>query len=257
MNNYQKDSTLKTRISRRDFIKITLLAGFGIISAGSFKLVSHLADADQIEVRKLKIRLPRLPAAFNGIRVAQISDIHLGGWMTIERMKKIFTGVKDQKPDLVTITGDFVQSSLWNRLPPGYVLALETELTELSSMSPTAAVLGNHDNWADPIKITELLLRSGVRILNNDIHRIQSGSEFIYMSGINDVYARENDLNQVLGKLTKKTCNILLAHEPDFADVSSATGFFDLQLSGHTHGGQVNIPFFGTPVLPYLGKKYP
>ncbi len=257
MNINQKDSTLKSRFSRRDFIKLLVLTGFGVVSAGSWKLISGLADAEQIETRKLKIRLPRLPVEFNGIRLAQISDIHIGGWMTVERMRKIFSGVKELKPDLAVITGDFVQSSLWHRLVSGDIFELEKELSELGSLCPTMAVLGNHDNWADPIQITDMLIRSGVSVLSNDIHRLRSGSAFINMAGINDVYAKQNDLDLVLRKLTTGSCNILLAHEPDFADSSSKTGFFDLQLSGHSHGGQVNIPFFGIPILPYLGKKYP
>lgn len=253
----KKDSTLKSKMSRRDFIKLAALTSAAVISAGSWKLINILSDAETIEVRKLKIRLPRLPVEFNGIRLVQISDIHLGGWMTVERMKKVFSGIKELKPDVAILTGDYVQSSLWNRLPEGDLQALENELSELSSLAPAMAVLGNHDNWADPIQITDLMFRNGVSVLNNDTHRIKSGNASINIAGINDVYARQNNLELVLGKINRNSCNILLAHEPDFADTSSKTGYFDLQMSGHTHGGQVNIPFIGTPILPYLGKKYP
>ena len=77
------------------------------------------------------------------------------------------------------------------------------------------------------------------------------------MGGVDDVWSGIARLDVVLEKLPEDGAAILLAHEPDFADASAATGRFDLQISGHTHGGQVVVPFYGAPILPYLGQRYP
>jgi predicted MPP superfamily phosphohydrolase len=93
--------------------------------------------------------------------------------------------------------------------------------------------------------------------LTNTIFTISREGESLHLCGVDDVWEGDVQLDSVLGQLPEAGSAILLAHEPDFADESAATGRFDLQLSGHSHGGQVVIPFFGPPILPYLGRKYP
>jgi predicted MPP superfamily phosphohydrolase len=82
------------------------------------------------------------------------------------------------------------------------------------------------------------------------------GDDSLHLCGVDDVWEGEVRLEEVVAQLKDNNAAILLAHEPDYADVSAATGKFDLQVSGHTHGGQVAIPLLGPPILPYLGWKY-
>ncbi|HJR80438.1 MAG TPA: hypothetical protein VJ821_10225, partial [Anaerolineales bacterium] len=89
------------------------------------------------------------------------------------------------------------------------------------------------------------------------MHTLTRGAASLHICGVDDVYERKDDLNAVLTNLPREGCAILLAHEPDFADTSAATGRFDLQISGHSHGGQVVMPLIGPIVLPRQGRKYP
>jgi predicted MPP superfamily phosphohydrolase len=93
--------------------------------------------------------------------------------------------------------------------------------------------------------------------LSNEVYTLSQDGEELHIAGVDDIWEKQDRLDLVLEKLPDAGAAILLAHEPDFADQSADTGRFDLQLSGHSHGGQVVIPFVGAPLLPYLGMKYP
>jgi predicted MPP superfamily phosphohydrolase len=247
------DSKPKAQVSRRDFLKLLPVAGLGLF----FAEYAARLEPDWVEVTQVALQLPRLPKAFSGFRLAQVSDIHLGGWMNLERLNQVFELVAAQKPDLVALTGDFV---LDPEREPALNLDLEAyagSLKWLTKRFPTLAVLGNHDYWLDVQAVLGLLKQSGVRTLVNSAQAVQVGSETIWFGGVDDVSEGEDDLDQVLAQLPTEGCAILLAHEPDFADESAPSGRFDLQISGHSHGGQVNLPFLGPPVLPHLAHKYP
>jgi predicted MPP superfamily phosphohydrolase len=249
----QTDFKRKAQVSRRDFLKLLPVAGLGLFFAG---YVAHL-EPDWVEVTQVVLKLPRLPKAFSGFRLAQVSDIHLGGWMNLEHLNQVFELVEAQKPDLVALTGDFV---LDPEREPELNLDLEAyavSLKWLTERFPTLAVLGNHDYWLDVQAVLGLLKQGGVRTLVNAVQAVQVGSDLLWFGGVDDVSEHEDDLDQVLAQLPAEGCAILLAHEPDFADKSAATKRFDLQISGHSHGGQVNLPFLGPPVLPHLARKYP
>jgi predicted MPP superfamily phosphohydrolase len=118
-------------------------------------------------------------------------------------------------------------------------------------------VLGNHDYWTNPHAIRAMLRRCRITDLTNTVFRLTNEGRSLYLCGVDDVRHGNVRLEEVVTQLVEDSAAILLAHEPDFADWSAATGKFDLQLSGHTHGGQVVIPFYGPPVLPGSGRKYP
>ena len=98
---------------------------------------------------------------------------------------------------------------------------------------------------------------SGVLDLNNTVHVLESGGESLYLAGVDNICYGLDRLEVVEAKTPPDACAILLAHEPDFADTSARDGSFDLQISGHSHGGQVVLPFIGPPHLPRWGRKYP
>jgi predicted MPP superfamily phosphohydrolase len=98
---------------------------------------------------------------------------------------------------------------------------------------------------------------AGVEVLRNSVKTIRRGTSKLYIAAVDDVRQGMDRLDQVLEVLPENGAAILLAHEPDFADVSAATGRFDLQLSGHSHGGQIVLPWIGPPLLPEMGRKYP
>jgi len=218
---------------------------------------ASLIEPGWLDVEQIKLKLPRLSPKFSGIRIAQISDIHLGGWMNNERLTQVVETVIAQAPDLVVMTGDYVIGHNWHGDVNSTLSVLREEFSKLTSQFLTLSVLGNHDHWLDAESVRASLNTCGVLDISNDVHTINSGGFKFHIAGVDDVYVNRDNLNLVLEKLPEQGASILLVHEPNFADLSSETGRFDLQISGHSHGGQVVLPFIGPPILPRLAEKYP
>ena len=216
-----------------------------------------LMEPNWFKVETLSLKLPRLSRRFSGLRIAQISDIHMGGWMDAERFKHVADLIIEEHPDLLLITGDFLIGHDHADISQQAVDDLIVGLSGLTDAIPTFAVLGNHDYWTDPDTVRSILKFSGITDLTNTVFTLRREDENLHLCGVDDIWEGQARLDDVLAKLKDNGAAILLAHEPDFADTSAATGRFDLQLSGHTHGGQVVIPLMGPPVLPYMGRKYP
>ncbi len=250
---------MKRALSRRDFLKLLKIAGLQLmVLAFGVDLVLNEFDADELDVQKVKLTLPRLPSVFDGFRLVQVSDIHIGGWMTPEKLAAVVEKVLAKRPDAVAITGDFAFAAAGGfSTAPTELKEMSTLLQRLAAACPTAGVMGNHDIRYGPEKIHAALAAAGLTDLNNQVHKLTRNGAHLFLAGVDDVMYRRNRLDLVLDALPQDACAILLAHEPDYADTSAATGRFDLQLSGHSHGGQVNLPFIGPPVLPRLARKYP
>jgi uncharacterized protein len=206
---------------------------------------------DQIEITEITLNMPHLDQAFWGYRLVQFSDIHMDTWMTREHLDAIVELVNQQNPDLIAITGDFVGNN-----PARHAQDLVVSLRKLKSNDGVVAVLGNHDHWRDPHTVSEILKASGIRELANRVHSLQRGESFLHIAGIDDYMSRAARFDQVLAQLPGKETAILLAHVPDFADISGPSGRFALQISGHSHGGQINLPLVGPPYLPRFARKY-
>lgn len=240
------------RITRRDFLKISAQL-VALLFGGT--LYSTLIEPLWFEVENITLTLPRLPKPFSGFRLAQISDIHAGEQWMPDHLAAVVEKLRAIAPDAIAVTGDFISAS---PSTTDEVLNLtESALSTLSSQFPVYAVMGNHDHWWDVDSVRGALARANVMELNNRFHTLSRGASFLHICGVDDIYERKDDLQAVLNQLPEDGCAILLAHEPDFADTSAATGRFDLQISGHSHGGQVVIPFIGPIVLPRHGRKYP
>jgi predicted MPP superfamily phosphohydrolase len=255
--NTLNNSKPKDRISRRDFLKLMKVAGLNMLLLAFGGGYMSRIEPGWLEVTQVRLALPRLPKSFSGFRLVQISDIHMGGWMNSERLTHLLDVVMGLSPNLVAITGDFVLGHNNVQSSSLDMVELESALKLLTTRFPTMAVLGNHDYWLDVRAVLAMLERSGVQTLVDSVQKVQIGDEFIYIGGMDDIREGNGRINQVLAKLPAEGCAILMAHEPDFADKSAATGRFDLQISGHSHGGQVNLPFIGPPILPYMAHRYP
>ncbi len=211
-----------------------------------------------VEVKRIRLKLPRLPQAFSGLRIAQLSDIHLGPWMTPEKLQEILNIVTAQSPDVLALTGDFVLA--YGRMTRSYadeLAGMAQALRRVSADLPVVAVLGNHDHLYSSYQVRTALEQGGVRVLINSVHTLERGAARFHLAGLDDFYRGRPDLNKVLNSFPSDECAMLLVHEPDFADTSAETGRFDLQISGHSHGGQIVLPFVGPPILPKYGQKYP
>lgn len=242
------------KMSRRNFLKTGAVAvvGGSALGGGSW-VYAEGYEPDDVEVVNQVLTLPHLAPAFDGYRLLQFSDIHTDGWMNGERLAQRMRLIQAQAPDLMVITGDFVTRRLLKNHLPELAAGLKT----LKAPDGVLAVLGNHDYWAGADLIRGTLEHSGIIDIGNNVFPLQRGNSTLYIAGVDDVYVQMDRLDDVLAKLPGRDTAILLAHEPDFADTSAAAGRFDLQLSGHSHGGQVVLPQIGPPILPDLGKKYP
>ena len=245
--------TQKKSLSRRDVLKLASIATVeAALLVGGGLTYGYKIEPGWIEVESLSLTLPRLSHAFNGYRIVQISDIHMSEWMDRERLAEIVERVNRLNPDLIAITGDL----LWIQ-PERFVGDLVSTLGMLSARDGIVGILGNHDHWSDPQAVREAYRESGIVELSNTTITLNKEDKLLHISGVDDYWERFDRLDFVLENLPEQGCAILLAHEPDYADISAPTGRFDLQLSGHSHGGQVVLPVIGPPVLPRYGQKYP
>lgn len=239
-------------MTRRQFLWRAFQVTLGATALGAGGLgYATAVEPDWIDIRRITLKLRRLSRAFHGYRVAQISDIHIDDWMR-GRLPGIVDLINAQRPDLVAITGDFVT----NR-PRRYAQDLVAGLAPLRGRDGVFAVLGNHDHWTSASTIRMIIKDSGANEIGNRVHTVRRGDASLHVAGIDDFMVRADRLDQVLERMPAEGAAILLVHEPDFADISAPTGRFDLQISGHSHGGQIRLPVLGAPFLPHHGRKYP
>ena len=246
------------RLSRRDFLQLLKIGVIDLtLLAAGRGLYSFIVEPGLVKVESISLKLKRLSPGFSGIRIAQVSDIHMGGWMNAERLQNVVDLVFAQKPDLLLFTGDFLIGHGFDDDSEQAVHDLVTVLLSLTASTPSFGILGNHDYWTNPNAVRGMLHACNIMELTNKVFTLHRGKEILHICGVDDVWEGDVRLEHVLGQITDDGAAILMAHEPDFADTTAATGRFDLQVSGHSHGGQVVIPLIGPPILPYLGQKYP
>jgi len=233
-------------------------------------------EPNQPRVVSLEVSLARLPEAWDGFRIAQLSDIHYDDYFSVVPLRKAIDILNRLQPDLVVLTGDFVttplllrhrRSSIQERKNAARTIEPCAQLlTQLRPHSGVFAVHGNHDASSDPAHITAVLQSHGIQVLNNrsvplDFQRNgrqkndTQGSR-LWLCGVDDILNGKANLALALNGIPPADPVVLLAHEPDWADYVARYPV-DLQLSGHSHGGQIRIPLIGAPFLPELARKYP
>jgi uncharacterized protein len=228
------------------------IAAAAILSAGGL-FYAREVETHRIEVVNLTVALPRLAPEFDGYRLVQIGDFHLDDWTRPGRLNRIMEMVNELRPDLVAIMGDFASYST-RHLDAGLLVGA---LRRLSAHDGVLAILGNHDYLTNVDLVRRCLREGGVTELLNEVHTLRRGEAELHVAGIDDIMEGKSRLDLVLRRLPEDGAAILLAHEPDFADVATATGRFDLQLSGHSHGGQVCVPLLTRLILPPFSQRYP
>jgi hypothetical protein len=232
-------------------VRLLLHNPIGNYLAGSARFIYPRHSKNWATISNISLELPRLDAQFRGYRIAQISDFHYGTWLSRPMLEQVVMRINAQKPDLVAITGDIVTFD-----PARFADDLVSVLGEIQAKDGVVAVMGNHDHWSDPVAVRDLLQKANVRTLDNDVMTLQRDGALLHICGIDDFMNGHDRLEQVDSKLPAKGAAILLAHEPDFADHSAENGRFDLQISGHSHGGQIVFPIFGALYLPAYARKY-
>jgi len=234
----------------------------GVFAAGTLALGEDtvLREPNQPKLVEVEIGLPRLPAAFDGFRIAQLSDFHFDEVFSVVPLRVAIEMVNRLKPDLVVLTGDFVTGSYWTPRRADRRSAWLAEpcaklLSTLRSRHGSLAVLGNHDVITDARFVTESLQSHGIPVLRNASQALEKDGARLWICGL-DSLDGSPDLERAMSGVGKDEAAILLVHEPDYADTASRYPL-DLQLSGHSHGGQIWLPGIGAPWLPEGGRKYP
>lgn len=223
------------------------------MGAGGWTYATRI-EPGWLDLVQVRLALPRLNAAFAGFRLAQVSDIHLSDALTPAQLADAFDRLMEHEPDMVVLTGDYIdkRQELISSLK-----SLMGVLEEYAKRVPMAAILGNHDYRLELTNLRQRMEAAGVRLLKNEVLHLERENARLHVAGLDDLWHGRPNLRAVLDDLPDDGAAILLVHEPDYAVTSARSGRFDLQLSGHTHGGQVVLPFIGPPILPHYGRKFP
>ena len=251
---------MRFSLSRRKFLKTSALT----IGAGAIGVVGDgwLGEPVRPRLTRLDIPLTRLPETLDGLTIAQLSDFHYDEEFTVIPIRKAIAMVNDLHPDLIALTGDFVTiPPLAEYVPTAKMGAHAAEpcaeiLSQLRSKLGSYAILGNHDSDSDGPRVIGALQARGITVLTNRSLPIEQAGGRLWLAGIADALVGTPDLRATLDQVPKGEPVVLLAHEPDFAD-EAAKHAIDLQLSGHSHGGQIRLPMIGAPFLPDMAHKYP
>ncbi|HEY3379347.1 MAG TPA: metallophosphoesterase [Armatimonadota bacterium] len=233
--------TKRRKIRWRLFVLLVLCALF---------LYARFIEPNWVAVERVSLSLPHLPADFNGLRVVQLSDIHYPDSHNPQFFRGVVERVNRLKPDLIVLTGDYISSGRDNIAPCAQMLG------GLHAPLGVVAVLGNHDYWTDGREVTRALSANGIRALRNASVALSRGNARLWIVGIDDAWKGFDDFATALHGIPASEAKIVLLHEPDFA-VTTARYPVDLQLSGHSHGGQVRLPGIGGLHYPPYSKIYP
>jgi predicted MPP superfamily phosphohydrolase len=209
---------------------------------------------DEIHVSRVELPVRGLPGALSGLVACQISDFHVDRDEDLERLAMAVDAINQQQPDLVFLTGDYFSGpDTMHR----YLGAFRAALENLRPRSGLFAILGNHDHWSSAERITEALKRAGADVLANDSRRLFIRNEKLMVVGIDDLWSRRAEPARAFGDVNRDDCTIVLAHNPDTALYARHLRP-GVMLSGHTHGGVVRIPFYGSPLKSILriGKEF-
>ena len=246
------------RLSRRRFLKVgcrTLLGGLlaGVASA----LYAGLAEPNWLRIMRTTVTIPALPKALAGLKIGQLSDLHVESELDMALVKEAVRLLNAESPDLVVFTGDFVTGDATYSIPAAEALA------NVRASHGVYAVLGNHDVWTDADRIADALTGADISVLRDERRRLLVNGVPLWLLGIEDRghtgFSSPGDLGDfgafqhywqdaesvladLLAEIPSSDSRLLLVHNPDFVEMLPS-GPIDLALSGHTHGGQVRVPF--------------
>ncbi|MGB8352321.1 MAG: metallophosphoesterase [Chthoniobacteraceae bacterium] len=245
-------------VNRRKFIRVTTRAVAGSMLAGG---IYSAVEAKEIQVTRFAVALPNLPRAFHGKTVAFLSDIHHSIVVPRSYIEHVVNLTNSLSPDIVILGGDYVTSGPKYGWLHGatYIESCFDMLKKLTSKLGCFAVTGNHDMHVGIEKIYAAIAGTGIRNINNTGVWLTLDGQRMRICGVEDLRTQKPDVKLALGDATDKDAVILVSHNPDVAEQKIEDARVGFTLSGHTHGGQVVLPFIGAPIVGLCsdyGQKY-
>lgn len=240
-------------MDRRTFLKRgigSLITLFGLSGGGYFY-------AKELEPRMIKfqhelIQSKKIPPSFDNFKIAQFSDTHIGFHYTVDQLSELIEKINANHPDVIVFTGDLVDNP--NEFDA--YTSIQEKLKRLDAPYGKFWIYGNHDHGGYGTEIIKKVMKeSDFHLLQNSHTVIEKGADRFILAGIDDVMLGKPDLTVALDQVNHELFTILLAHEPDYADIASKYPI-DVQLSGHSHGGQVRLPWIGDLYTPDYAEKY-
>lgn len=248
---------LKSR--KRRIVLVTALVL--LVSFVSAVIYGFFIEPDRLVVREETIQIKGWPAGASGLKIAVLSDLHVGSpYIDAAKVQLVVSKVNAAQPDLIVLLGDFVaaDSDKKTSVRGGTIVEPEIIAENLKGLrAPLGvfAVLGNHDWWYDGERVKIALESAGIRVLENDVARIERNGQGIWLAGLGDLWEGQPDIEGTLRKMTDASPVIALTHNPDLFPRLPAS--VPLMVAGHTHGGQVNLPLLGALKVPSkFGQRY-
>jgi len=224
------------------------LAGCSLGLGGTQYVAAY--EPTWVQTNSITIPIVNLSASLDGFRIVQLSDLHHGRVVSRHYIQYCVKLANQLKPDLFLLTGDYVTSNAKFAQP------VADELSRLQAPYGVCAVLGNHDYWTNGVLVRKALTDAGIRVLKNENFYLPVNGDGLWILGVDDLWAGEFNLDKTVSNTPANEPRILMMHNPDsFAE--TARHGIDLVLSGHTHGGQVSLPFVGPLFVPSkYGNRY-
>ncbi len=249
-----------SNLTRRRFLQATAaLAAATALGVGYGRVI----EPRWMDVEHVHLTVPGLPTALSGRRFAQLSDLHLGPYFSSEQLFDAVAQVNSLAVDWLLLTGDY--ATVHDHDDADLAAAAAGMVEPLrSARMPVYSAIGNHDLWGDIGIIERCLQEAGTTLLRNSGTLLEAN---LWLGAVDDVWSGRPDLAAALSDAPVGALNLLIAHEPDFFDtVVAQDAPVALQLSGHSHGGQVRLPSLMpaagglhsyAPILPRYGQRYP
>jgi predicted MPP superfamily phosphohydrolase len=239
-------------MSRRSFLLGGLLGGTAASGMTLYEAyAARYVNPYRPGLEKISVDLPPGHSALSGMKIGFITDTHVGPFISPDDLARATNLISDQHPDLILLGGDYVSES------SRYTSSAVEVLLELIRETPLGgiAVLGNHDLSVSRTRVEEALIASGVPVLRNQARSVTFNGAELWIAGIDETLLGDPDPVLTFSQIPAGAATIALWHEPEYADQAAAQGAF-LQLSGHTHGGQIRVPGVGPIGLPVDGKRH-
>ena len=223
---------------RRQFLKG--LAAAGLLAVSGAGAYGRWVEPYMYEITETDVFIKDLPAGFEGFRITQLTDLHHGRLVSLAEVRRVVELANGTRPDTFALTGDYVTSGR------SYVEPCAEALGELRAPYGVWAVLGNHDHYVGAELVERALARRGVEVLKNANTSLRRGADSLQLAGVDDWGWGQADWGGALGGVDLSRPSLLLSHEPAVFDFPETRGV-SLVVSGHTHGGQICLPFAGSP----------